>query len=151
MGAEGRDVHCVTSDDSPGEHHKLARNIYARRTYYLPMASDTSPLSPNDFHLLLVLAEGESYGYALLKAMEQESSGAVSPDIGSLYRALARLVGSGLVAEAGERSEPATPGRPRRYYRITEAGRAALEADAERLRQALALADSRLATERARS
>jgi DNA-binding PadR family transcriptional regulator len=115
------------------------------------MASEAPPLSANDFHLLLVLAEGESYGYALLKAMEQESGGAVHPDIGSLYRALARLVSGGLVEEAGEREEPATPGRPRRYYRITDAGKAALEADAERLRRALALADTRLATERATS
>ena len=115
------------------------------------MTSHPSPLSPNDFHLLLVLAEGESYGYALLKAMEQESSGSVRPDIGSLYRALARLVGAGLVQDAGERDEEPTPGRPRRYYRITEAGRQALEADAERLRRALALADSRLSTARSRT
>jgi DNA-binding PadR family transcriptional regulator len=113
--------------------------------------AESSALSPNDFHILLVLAESESYGYALLKAMERESSGSVSPDIGSLYRALARLTGSGLVEDAGERTEdPATPGRPRRYYRITATGRHALEVDAERLRRALALADARLVGEQGR-
>ncbi|HVS12482.1 MAG TPA: PadR family transcriptional regulator [Thermoanaerobaculia bacterium] len=116
------------------------------------MTSERPPLSPNDFHLLLVLAKGESYGYALLKAMEEESSGTVRPDIGSLYRALARLVAGGLVEDAGERpDDPVAPGKPRRYYRISAAGRAALAADAARLRQALALADARLATERGRS
>ena len=114
------------------------------------MTSHQPPLSPNDFHLLLVLAEGESYGYALLKTMEQESSGSVRPDIGSLYRALARLVGAGLVEDAGKRDEELSPGRPRHYYRITEAGRQALALDAERLRRALALADSRLAAGRSR-
>lgn len=112
------------------------------------MDLEPAPLSPNDFHLLLVLAKGESYGYAILRAMEDESSGLVRPDIGTLYRALSRLSSCGLVEEGGERREPASPGRPRRYYRITPAGRAALETDAERLRQALPLAAARLAAER---
>ena len=43
-------------------------------------------LSATDFHVLLVLAERDLYGYALLQAVEAESGGAVSPDIGSLYR-----------------------------------------------------------------
>ena len=97
------------------------------------MATESPALSPNDFHLLLVLADGESYGYALLKAIEQESSGTVRPDIGSLYRALSRMVSSGLVEEAGERSEPASPGRPRRYYRITDLGRRVAASEASRM------------------
>lgn len=116
--------------------------------YHLDMRG---PLSPNDFHLLLVLADGESYGYALLKAMERESSGAVRPDIGSLYRALARMVASGLVEDLGAGPEgEVAPGRQRRYYRITEVGRRALVAETERLHGALALADQRLSTGRSR-
>jgi DNA-binding PadR family transcriptional regulator len=117
-----------------------------------PALPSVGPLSPNDFHLLLVLADGESYGYALLKAMERESRGAVKPDIGSLYRALARMMVSGLVEAAAERpDEAATPGRQRRYYRLTEAGRRALRADALRLHGALELAEARLAVDRSRS
>ena len=79
------------------------------------------PLSPTDFHLLLVLSERESYGYELMKAMEAESGGVIAPEIGSLYRMLARLADTGLcwsgLAGAGElavvRGDGATPLWPR--------------------------------------
>jgi DNA-binding PadR family transcriptional regulator len=100
------------------------------------------PISALDFHVLLVLAAGDLYGYAIMKAVEAHSRGAVAPEIGSLYRVLARLMNDGWVAEAAapEGTRDAHPGRARRYYRITPAGRAALRAEAERLRHALRLA-----------
>lgn len=104
------------------------------------------PLSPVDFHVLLVLADQDLYGYAILKAVARESGGAVEPDIGSLYRVLSRLTGLGYVeevppppAEAGSRHR----GRPRRYYHLTDAGARVLEADARRLAHALHLARER--------
>lgn len=106
---------------------------------------DHLPLSPIDYHVLLVLADRDLYGYAILKAVEEESGGAVAPETGSLYRVLARLIGSGLVAETGAPSgtPEATPGRPRKYYRISERGREVLAAESRRLRRALALARER--------
>ena len=99
------------------------------------------PLSPNDFHLLLVLAEGELYGYGIKKAMEEASHGMLKPEIGSLYRMIGRLMNSDLVEEAGEKraakDEGPSPGHPRRYYRITELGREVLEADASRVQEVL--------------
>lgn len=105
------------------------------------------PLSATDFHVLLVLAERDLYGYAILKAVEEESGGTVSPGTGSLYRILARLIDAELVAEsdAPERSPDAHPGRPRKYYRITGRGRGVLAAEARRLGAALELARDRLA------
>jgi DNA-binding PadR family transcriptional regulator len=99
-------------------------------------------MSALDFHVLLVLASGDLYGYAIMKAVEEHSRGAVAPEIGSLYRVLARLMGDGFVreAEAPPSAEDAHPGRPRRYYGITAAGRQALHAESDRLRHALALA-----------
>ena len=38
------------------------------------------PLSPTDFHVLMVLAEGPSYGYAIMKAVDEHSGGVVSPE-----------------------------------------------------------------------
>ena len=102
-------------------------------------------LSATDFHVLLVLAAGDLYGYAILKAVEEESAGAVRPEIGSLYRVLGRLMSSGLVTEApvprggGETHR----GRTRRYYRLTDRGRRALEEDACRLERALEIARDR--------
>jgi PadR family transcriptional regulator PadR len=94
-----------------------------------------------EFYVLLVLATEDLYGYAIMKAVESQSRGAVSPEIGSLYRVLARLGTAGLLEEL-ETDEPDSEvhrGRPRRYYRITRHGRAALRAEAERLRHAVAL------------
>jgi DNA-binding PadR family transcriptional regulator len=98
------------------------------------------PLSPNDFHLLLVLAECELYGYGIKKAMEEASRGILKPEIGSLYRMIGRLMNSGLVAEAQERKtreDGPSPGHPRRYYRITDLGRQVLKADASRVQEVI--------------
>jgi DNA-binding PadR family transcriptional regulator len=99
-------------------------------------------MSATDFHVLLVLASEDLYGYAIMKAVEAQSRGAVSPEIGSLYRVLARLMKAGLVVELDSPDPDAEPrrGQPRRYYRITPAGRSALRAEAERLRHAVSLA-----------
>lgn len=45
--------------------------------------------------VLLVLSKGDLYGYAIMKAVEAQSGGILSPEIGSLYRVLARLVEAG--------------------------------------------------------
>ncbi len=102
-------------------------------------------LSATDFHVLLVLASGDRYGYSIQKAVEDESQGAVRPQIGSLYRVIARLMSAGFVKEVSSSKEtPDHPGRPRRYYRLTGSGRRALENEANRLRKALATAETRL-------
>jgi len=98
-----------------------------------------------EYHVLLAMADGPRYGYAIKDAVESESAGALSPRAGSLYRVLARLMSSGLVEEAEPASEPSPhPGRARKYYALTEAGRRALGAEARRLKQAAALAEDRL-------
>jgi PadR family transcriptional regulator PadR len=90
---------------------------------------------------------GDLYGYAIMKAVEEESGGALSPEIGSLYRVLNRLVDAGLVGDAPTPTdaEPGSRGRPRRYYRLTPEGHRALQLDARRLEAALDLARSRTA------
>ena len=104
------------------------------------------PLSPIDFHVLLALSEGPLWGYAVMKAVEEETDGVITPDVGSLYRILARLMESRLVEEtdppAGAESEPHR-GRPRRWYGITPAGLAAIRAEAVRLSGALDLVRAR--------
>jgi len=103
------------------------------------------PLSPTDYHILMVLAEGDLYGYAIMKAVEEDSGGTVSPGIGSLYRILARLSAQGWVGEvAAPKGAPAEHrGHPRQYYRLTRAGRAALRDESRRLEGVLELARQR--------
>ncbi|HUF75764.1 MAG TPA: PadR family transcriptional regulator [Longimicrobiales bacterium] len=104
-----------------------------------------APLSATDYHILMVLVEGDLYGYAIMKAVEADSSGAVSPGIGSLYRILARLSSLGWVEEVPTPSEAPTEhrGHPRQYYRLTAAGRAALRDESRRLESVLQLARER--------
>ena len=39
------------------------------------MTPTGTPLSATDFHVLLVLTEGDLYGYAIMKAVEAQSGG----------------------------------------------------------------------------
>lgn len=104
-----------------------------------------APMTPLEYHVLLVLAGGDLYGYAIKKAVTRESGGAVSPEIGSLYRVLARLLDADLVKQVAmpETQAEAHPGKDRRYYALTEEGRVALRVESTRLRRVLALADAR--------
>ena len=97
------------------------------------------PLSPLEFHVLLVLAPGQLYGYAIKKGVEVQSRGAVTPEIGSLYRSLSRLMERGWVVESRNPPREASPrrGKPRKYYCITSPGLEAARAEARRLQEAL--------------
>lgn len=104
------------------------------------------PMPPTDFHALLVLSQGSLYGYAIMKALDEESGGAITPEIGSLYRVLARLVSQGLVEQvdgAPAESEQVHPGRPRKYYALSPAGERALREEAARLQSAVEIARGR--------
>lgn len=107
--------------------------------------------SNTETHLLIALRRGPSYGYALLRELQQASDGAVSLDLGSLYRTLARLVDRGWVTEvaAPADAETTAPGRPRRYYGLTSAGEGVLEEELSRMegmiRLARGVADPRIA------
>jgi DNA-binding PadR family transcriptional regulator len=73
--------------------------------------------------ILAILAEGDSYGYAILKRVGELSGGRMAWTDGMLYPVLHRLERLGHV-EA--RWEVAARGRRRKYYRITPRGRAHL-------------------------
>ncbi|MCI0436102.1 MAG: PadR family transcriptional regulator [Gemmatimonadetes bacterium] len=106
---------------------------------------ETGALSAAGFHVLMVLSEGASYGYAILKAVASHSEGAVRPDIGTLYRILARLVDAGWVEEvaAPVRARKGARGRPRRYYALTTTGGAVAREEARRLSRMVELARDR--------
>src|SRR5262249_28872424 len=85
------------------------------------------PLTPTVFDILLSLVDGERHGYAIM----QEVSGRLLP--GTLYRALTRLLESGLVESSDQRPDPELDDERRRYYRLTGLGRRVIEAEAQRL------------------
>jgi DNA-binding PadR family transcriptional regulator len=86
------------------------------------IAASATPL------VLAILVESESYGYAILKRVRALSEGELEWTDGMLYPLLHRLSRLGYVT-----TEWRTPpeGRRRKYYAITDDGRAAL-ADQQR-------------------
>jgi DNA-binding PadR family transcriptional regulator len=73
--------------------------------------------------VLAILAEDDSYGYAILQRVRQLSGGRIEWTDGMLYPVLHRLERFGHVKA---RWRVAESGRPRKYYRITSQGRARL-------------------------
>ena len=105
-----------------------------------------------EFHVLLSLATGPLYGYAIKDAVQTDSGGALVPRAGSLYRVIARLISTGLVLEAEPLDAPPPhPGHTRRYYALTAAGSRALAVEARRLKHTAAVAEKRLSVARGQS
>jgi PadR family transcriptional regulator, regulatory protein PadR len=92
------------------------------------VAASATPL------VLSILAEGESYGYAILKRVRELSDGELEWTDGMLYPLLHRLHRLGYVTREWRSPDE---GRRRRYYAITVAGQDALE---EHKRQWVAVA-----------
>jgi DNA-binding PadR family transcriptional regulator len=89
------------------------------------------PLRPVEFQVLLSLAGGERHGYGILQ--DARERGENVPDIGTLYRALARMVDQGLIEAAESRPASDDGDERRNYYRITNVGLSVAKAEARRL------------------
>jgi DNA-binding PadR family transcriptional regulator len=87
------------------------------------MAASATPL------VLAILADGDSYGYAIIKRVAELSGGALQWTDGMLYPVLHRLERQGWVAAKWVAAES---GRQRKYYRITKDGRAELAAQRQK-------------------
>ena len=98
---------------------------------------DRKPLKPAPFHILLALARGDSYGYAIMQTVRDDSDRRIPLRTGSFYRHLSTLLEAGLVVE----TEAPKPTDPRRgtYYRLTSSGRATLEQEARHWERVVAL------------
>ena len=82
------------------------------------MAASSTPI------VLAILAEGDSYGYAILQRVRELSGGRMAWTDGMLYPVLHRLERLGHVEARWELAES---GRRRKYYRLTAQGRTQLE------------------------
>jgi DNA-binding PadR family transcriptional regulator len=81
------------------------------------VAASTTPM------VLGILAEGESYGYAIIKQVGELSGGRLEWTDGLLYPRLHRLERLGPVESVWRQADG---GRRRKYYRITDQGRTEL-------------------------
>ena len=75
-----------------------------------------------DSLLLAVVNDGAGHGYAIIERLRADSDGLFDLAEGTVYPALHRLERAGLLTSAWTEG----PGRRRRQYELTAAGRAAL-------------------------
>lgn len=92
------------------------------------------PLTPSAYHVLLSLADGNKHGYAILKEVEERTSGKVRLSSGTLYAIIKRLLTDGLIDEIEDRS---SRDERRRCYRLSSFGREVALAETQRMEEAL--------------
>jgi PadR family transcriptional regulator PadR len=100
------------------------------------------------FLILASLAGGAQHGYGIMREVRSMSNERVTMRAGTLYAALDRLVGEGLIEEAGTEI---VDGRLRRNYDLTGEGADVLDAEVRRLRANASQAASRLRAREAQS
>jgi len=74
--------------------------------------------------VLGLLAQGDSYGYAIIQEVKRRSGGQIEWAEGALYPVLYRLAEQGMIESYWGKSEQ---GRRRKYYRIKPGGVKELE------------------------
>jgi DNA-binding PadR family transcriptional regulator len=89
-----------------------------------------APLRPVEFQILLSLAAGERHGYGIIQ--DADARGELL-DVGTLYRALARMVDQGFIGESSRRPAADADDERRNYYRITTRGLKVAQAEARRI------------------
>lgn len=99
-------------------------------------------LSEQSFLILAALADQPRHGYGLVTEVAAMSENRIQLRASTLYAALERLTTRGLVQP--ERDEVEN-GRLRRYYRLTDAGAAAVRAETQRMTTQALAAERRLA------
>src|SRR5574340_1131915 len=77
--------------------------------------------------LLALLGKDEKYGFQILHELRDRSNGFFDLKEGTLYPALRRLEERGFVASHWKDPGPGEGGMPRKYYRLTDRGRKALD------------------------
>lgn len=87
-----------------------------------------------DILLLGLLSQRKMYGYELMATLDRETDGFFATKEGTLYPVLYRLEDAGYIRSSWAQENTARRGVPRKYYEITDAGRAHLKAAAGELR-----------------
>ncbi|HYE30842.1 MAG TPA: PadR family transcriptional regulator [Methylomirabilota bacterium] len=102
-----------------------------------------APLTPAVLHILLALSGQERHGYGIMKQVEADSNGKVKMGPGTLYGSIGRMIDAGLIRESDKRVDPKLDDERRVYYKLTAHGQQALEAELERYREIMAVAEAK--------
>ena len=106
-------------------HHRSRFHRHMRRHGLGPWAARGRFFGPGEVRLALLslLAARPQHGYELMRSLEERSGGTYRASAGTIYPTLQQLEDEGLV-----RSESI---EGKRVYRVTDAGRAEVEREAE--------------------
>lgn len=99
------------------------------------------PLRTRDYLILVALLAGDAHGLAIAREVERLSEGRVRLWPATLYGTLTALADRGLIQELRER--PDGESARKHFYRMRPAGRAAAEAETERLADLVRVARAR--------
>ena len=92
------------------------------------------PLPDADLEILIALADGESHGYAIMRAVAERTAGRRWLGPGTLYTALKRLLAARLIEEVvGASRDAGGEEARRRLYRLSRFGSRVLDAELDRL------------------
>lgn len=114
-----------------------------RLSVYKTSMSKRQAMQEPTFLILTALAAGPQHGYGIMTDVAQISGDRVRLRAGTLYAALDRLLGEGLVVV--DRQE-IVDGRLRRYYKLTPSGAELLAGEAARMQANARIAVGRLRT-----
>lgn len=101
------------------------------------MPDDLVP--PAEFRVLLALVDGPKHGHGIRIDVRERTAGRVDMGPGTLYGAIKRLAGRQWIVEIEPPPGEEGDGR-RRFYRLTEGGRAAARAEVARLEELVQIA-----------
>jgi DNA-binding PadR family transcriptional regulator len=96
----------------------------------MSMPQSDLPLAPAAFFILFALAMGDKHGYAIMQEARELSDNAFQIGPATLYTTIQRLLESNWIKET---SGPERGDNRRRYYRLTDAGKAALRCELARM------------------
>lgn len=102
----------------------------------------SSPLKRQYFQILLALSDGALHGYAIQRAVLDQTDDGMHLWPATLYRSLGALEDEGLIA-AIPTPEDEPEDERRHYYALTSEGRARLSAEAELMARWVAAARAR--------
>ncbi|MCQ2590117.1 MAG: PadR family transcriptional regulator [Treponema sp.] len=99
----------------------------------------SEPMSESFFYILLCLSKGPNHGYGIMQMAETLSDGDVKIGSGTMYGATSNMIKKGWIEEIMSNE----PGMERkRLYCLTEDGKAAFEAEIQRLKKMIAAVEN---------
>ena len=94
------------------------------------------------FHILFSLIDGEKHGYAIMKAVQEDTRGRLKLGPATLYTNLKKMLAQGLIVETEKEEQT----ERRRYYQLSDQGKTLVEDELQQLEATLNLARQRRIT-----